>query len=133
MNPNKPRPLSSAKPWSIQLDDEVKEWDDCSCEATFATLLTRLFTSPEQSIVDTARQIDTYHETQFLPADPLLKYEPDKGMEMVLSGFYRIVFTFARFLPFDDAAQDKLILLLLELRRLPPKHFRIWDVSMVVA
>ena len=42
-----------------------------------------------------------------------------------LSYFYEIVYTLARLIPYNNPTQKQLVLLLLELRKLPPRQFAI--------
>jgi hypothetical protein len=46
-----------------------------------------------------------------------------------LNVFYKVVFTLARLIPYNNSSkQEKLVRLTLELRKLPPRSFKIWLV-----
>ena len=79
----------------------------------------------------TARKIDTFYRQEYLTADPLMKFQEDKGLGGFLWVFYELVCTLAKLIPYNDitSKQDKLVTLLAELRKLPPQCVKIWHVS----
>ncbi len=91
-----------------------------------------LFSDDDSAAADTAHRIDNYYEQEVLAGDPLMRFKEDKGMGGYISAFCEVVFTLARLIPYNSPHQDKLILFLLELRKLPPKHFKIWGVCHVL-
>lgn len=60
-----------------------------------------------------------------------MKFLDDKGIGEFLTNFYELVFDLARLIPYDNSNQEKLVQLILELRKLPPKQFKIWKVCKV--
>jgi len=72
--------------------------------------------------------LDANYSKNFLTADPLVKFKDDKGMEGYLWTLYQLIFDMGRLIPFNDTKQAKLVKLILELRNLPPKTFKIWNV-----
>jgi hypothetical protein len=74
--------------------------------------------------------MDTCYVGKYLLSDPLLKFN-DKGIAGFLSILYDFVFDIAQLLSYNDSRKDTLVELVLELRRLPPKPFKIWEVCCV--
>ena len=117
------------EPWITVFDDEITEWGEGTFDhALGVTLKGYLLSDGDSAAADTARQIHIFYEQEHLHSDPLMKYEDDQGMGAFLSGFYEIVFTLARVIPYNNSNQEKLVWLLLELRKLPPRQFKIWKV-----
>jgi hypothetical protein len=56
-------------------------------------------------------------------------YQKRKGWTGFLLAFYQVVFGIARILRYDDPKQDKIIQLLVELRKLPTRAVKIFVVS----
>jgi hypothetical protein len=57
-----------------------------------------------------------------------MRFEDDKGMGGFLDRLYDLIYDLARLIPFNNSLQDVLIQLIMELRNLPPKPFKIWNV-----
>ena len=76
--------------------------------------------------------VDSYYANEFLASDPLLRFQEDKGMGIFLNTIYDIVLELALIIPYDDQSQDSLVNLLVELRKLPAKSYKIWNVSYLV-
>ena len=74
-----------------------------------------------------AHQIDTIHK-QLLESDPLMEYIDDQKMGGFLSGFYDVVFTLVKFIPYNGTKQDNIVQLIMELRQLPLRKITIWGV-----
>ncbi|KAH0555662.1 hypothetical protein GP486_006395 [Trichoglossum hirsutum] len=72
----------------------------------------------------TANKIDDACE-KFFQYDPLLKFEDDKGMGSFFSGFYNVLFTLAKHIPYGSERQNDLAKVLSELRMLPLRAVRI--------
>lgn len=121
------------EPWITQFDDEINDLDEGAWEIDIARVLKQFLLSDGHSSTDTARRIDDSYEQQFLPSDPLMKFKDDQGMEGFLSCFYEVVFTLARLIPYHSSMQEKLIELILELRKLPPRPSKIWKVCLRLA
>ena len=58
-----------------------------------------------------------------------MRFYDDKGMESFLWALYQVIFDLARLIPYNDLKQTALVQLILELRKLPPKQFKIWKVQ----
>lgn len=117
------------KPWIAYLDKEASYWGEGMCESVLAIMLKDLLLSDSDSTAaDTARLIDNYYEQEFLPSDPLMKFLDDKGIGGFLTTFYELVFNLARLIPYNNSNQEKLVQLILELRKLPPRQLKIWEV-----
>ncbi len=117
-------------PWSSQLEQELIYWVEGTLEYDLAVILKEnlLLSDGEPAAADTALLIDDYCESEYLTSDPLMKFEDDRGMGSFLSGFYDVMFSFARLISYKDHGQEKLVRFLLELRRLPAKPYKIWNV-----
>lgn len=76
-----------------------------------------------------AQKLDDYYWNTYLPSDPLMKYTEDKGAPTYLTSVYEYICDTARQLPYNDCLQDKMVQVIVELRKLPPKPFKIWGVS----
>lgn len=121
------------KPWLTQFDDEISEKGEGSCEFFFAEILKDFLILPEGDsttlAANTAREIVDFQEKYFLPSDPLMRFQDDQGWGVFLWAFYETVFTLARLIPYhDNCKHDKLVRLMLELRKLPPRTISIWQV-----
>ena len=129
-NRNDDTPSGTIKePWLAYLEGEIASCGEDSYNAEFATIMRSLLLSLENSApADTARRIDTYYWEEYLPSDPLLRFQDDKGIGGFLNFLYELVFDMARLVPYDDSKQDQLLQLIFELRQLPPKPFKIWNV-----
>ncbi|RYO87605.1 hypothetical protein DL766_009179 [Monosporascus sp. MC13-8B] len=86
----------------------------------------------EAAAKDGAHRIDSYYSDTSLSFDPLVKFAEDKGMAGFLNALWDAVFDSAELLPFDDPKQDRLVAVILELRKLPPKLFKIWQSNRLV-
>ena len=119
------------EPWITEVDNEISGWDDETCEYDIAMILKELFLSDGESTeADTAVKINDYYDQEFLPSEPLVRFEDDKRMQPFLFGFWQAVYIgFARFIPYNNSNQDKLVRCILELRKLPPRQFKISGVS----
>ncbi len=60
-----------------------------------------------------------------------MRFEEDKGLVEFLSGFFEVIYIFARHIPYNSPFHEKLIQLNLELRKLPPKKVKIWEVCVI--
>lgn len=119
----------SNEPWTAQFDKELNDWTAEGVENAFAVVLKDfLLSDGDPTAAETAHEIDDLYTQEYLPSDPLLKFSDDQGMEGFLGDFYQIFFTLARLIPYDNSKQDRLIQVILELRKLPPKQFKIWKV-----
>ena len=119
------------EPWITEVDNEISGWDDETCEYDFATILKEfLLSGGESTEADTARKIYDYYNQEFLPTDPLMRFQYDKRMQPFLFAFWQAAYIgFARFIPYNNSNQDKLVRLISELQRLPPSQFKISGVS----
>lgn len=121
---------AAATPW-IQCLDEILQENPDSSEARISKILRQMLSSSLQddfTPAEAARQIDDYYQNNYLPSDPLMKFQDDKGMGGFLSGLYEMVFDLARAIPHDDELQNCLVQFLIELTKLPTKEVKIWGV-----
>jgi hypothetical protein len=116
--------------WVAYLDEEIADCEEDTPDYGLATIFKdMLLTSDHRVVADVARRIDAYYAVEFWPfLDPLAKFTEDKGMAGYLNAVYSLVFDLARLIPYKDSRQDMLVELILELRKLPPKPFKIWGV-----
>ena len=117
------------EPWIALFDEERKDSSEGTYEDALGNLVKGFLLSDDDDMAsNTAQRIQNYYEQEYLLADPLMKFEDDQGMGEFLAAFYNIIFLLARLIPYNSYAQQKLLLLVLELRKLPPKSFKIWQV-----
>ena len=95
-------------------------------------MLKNFLLSEDSDSTEVARKIDDFSKQDLLQWDPLLKFQDDKGMQGFLSEFYELVFLLAQLLPHSSAKQDKLVQLIVELRKLPTRELKIWGVRYVL-
>jgi len=73
---------------------------------------------------DAARKMDDIYLNYFD-----FKFERNERMGGFLWTLWELVFEISTIIPYNDDQQDLLINFIHELRKLPPKPFKIWDVS----
>ncbi len=120
------------EPWITQLDKEIDILgEEGSLDYDLAIILKQLILSDgDSTAADIARKIDNYYDQQFRPSDPLMRFEDDQGMGSFLFAFWQTVcISFARVIPYNNNNQEKLVQLVLELQKLPPRQFKISGVS----
>lgn len=121
------------EPWRGELAREIAEdaadGDASQVPSILLDLLTAFPCDGPEAAREAARRIDADYRDVYLPSDPLLKGQDDKGMAPFLSYLYELVQSVATFIDWDDARQDALVQLVGELRKLPPRAVRIYDVS----
>lgn len=120
---------NSAEPWIEFLDDEIVNADPDTPEHDLPKIFRQaLLSENESSPSETAKQIDTYYQETYLPSDPLLRFQDDKGMSGFLNSIYDLVFELATVIPYHHHLQNVLVEFIAALRKLPPKQCKIWDV-----
>lgn len=125
-------PGTEQSEWLTYLDDEIASDESGIAGDMAREIRTLLLPDGDTAVRDTALRIDALYD-KHLTSDPLLKSHEDKGMEGFLGSLYVLIFELALFLPYKDDTQDTLVQLLLELRKLPPKTFKIWGVCIYPA
>ncbi|KAL8722778.1 MAG: hypothetical protein Q9225_000789 [Loekoesia sp. 1 TL-2023] len=119
--------------WIARFDENIRRWGAKTCQHALGTMLKdSLLSDGDLAAANTVHQIDSFYQQEYLTSDPLLKFKDDQGMERFLNGFFEAVFTLASLLPYADPNQGKLVNLLLELRKLPPRQLRIWNEDCLV-
>ena len=120
---------SSKEPWFAYLEEGIASCGEGTFECDLNNIMKDfLISTSDLAALDTALRIDTYYWEYHLPSDPLMKFEEDKGIAGFLNHLYELVFDVARLIPYSDPRQDMLVQLILELRKLPAKPFKIWNV-----
>lgn len=121
------------EPWTIQLDVELSRWGEGTCQDLFALILKDflLFQIATPPVVDTARRVDDFYEQEYLPADPLIQVKDDRGMGWIPQQLFTKLSSLSQgssrtYNSSED--QGKLVRLLLTLRGLPARQFKIWNV-----
>jgi hypothetical protein len=114
------------------LDEKMALNEEGTPDYDIATIIEGLLLNGNDhtAVADAARQIDMYYSSVFLPLDPLIKLD-DEGMASLLSTLYNLIFEVARLISYKDSRQDTLVELILELRKLPPKQIKIYNVCCV--
>ncbi|RYP12531.1 hypothetical protein DL765_007267 [Monosporascus sp. GIB2] len=115
---------TTKKPWLAFIDNEFDIEGYSTRVELLIILRDTLLSIDEAAAKDGAHRIDSYYSDTFLSFDPLVKFAEDKGMAGFLNELWDAVFDLAELLPFDDPKQDRLVAVILELRKLPPKSFK---------
>jgi len=133
MTPNENNSISTSTSklsWLLFLEEEINASEEGLVVRDMGTVLRSFLLSPsETTAADTARLINASYWEKLLPSDPLMRFKDDKGMGGFLNCLWELVFDIAKRISYNDPTQDYLIQFILELRKLPPKQFKIWDVS----
>ncbi|KAK0739425.1 hypothetical protein B0T21DRAFT_346739 [Apiosordaria backusii] len=110
-------------------EDNQTEYENTIVPAIVQLLMSYLLSEDENAAAATAHKFDSMYEDLYL-----LKYNGSggrkKGWTGYLSFFYETVLHVSRYISYDDPLQDKIVQLLLELRKLPPhsaKIFADWE------
>ncbi|KAI1480612.1 hypothetical protein K445DRAFT_318632 [Daldinia sp. EC12] len=115
----------SNQPWIDFLDNEIATADPQTTRHAIAKIFRRsLFSTRGCLPSDAALQLDTYYQETYLPSNPELKDQDDKGMVAFLAGLYGLVVDLMFYIPYHHGLQYTLIDFLYELRHLPPKEIK---------
>jgi len=117
-------------PYLLFLDKEIKEAGGEVIQTEFCNAFKDLLISPTDIARTIAQRIDAVYWEILLPADPLMKYHDDKGMAGFLNALWEFFFELSKHITYDDSKQDTLIQFITELRKLPPKPFKVWIVCL---
>lgn len=120
-------PSTEKSEWLTYLNYEIASEESCIAGDMAREIRTLLLPDGDIAVRDTALRIDALYE-KHLTDEPLLKFQEDKGMESFLHSLYVLIFELALLIPYSGNPQDTLVQLLLELRKLPPKTYKIWKV-----
>lgn len=121
--------VTATEPWLNYIDDEVAQEDD-PIILEILSALKDLLTSESETVAEgVAHRIDRCYSDTSLSVNPSVKFQKDKGMGSFLNSLWDAVFDVAEVVPYDDPRQDRLINLILELRKFSPRPFNINGVS----
>lgn len=123
------------EPWIALFDQERNDRGESTDEDALGNIVKDFLLSDDKDAAaasNTAQRIQNYYDQEYFVADPLLKFQDDQGMGEFLAAFYNIILLLARLIPYNSLAQQRLLLLLLELRKLPPKSVTIWEVRQLI-
>lgn len=117
------------------LAEEIAIYEGYGDPSKLPSIFLDLFTTYRDEDCQTAthnvtRRINAEYWDVYLPSDSLIKSQEDKGMAEFLSRLNNLVFGLALLIGYDDPRQDALLQVLVELRKLPPKPFKVWRVSL---
>lgn len=119
--------VNSEQPWIAFLDAQLAASDPHPVEYSLFKLLRSVLLSTDQAaIAEAAQQVDSYYHDEYLPYE--MRFEDDKGMGGFLNSLYELIYDLARLITFNNSLQGVLIQLIVELRNLPPKLLKIWNV-----
>ena len=121
--------VTATEPWLTYIDDEVAQEDDPIILEILSALKDLLTSESETVAEDVAHCIDRCSSDTSLSVNPLVKFQEDKGMGSFLNSLWDAVFDVAEVVPYDDPRQDRLVNLIQELRKFPPRPFKINGVS----
>ncbi|WYZ36950.1 hypothetical protein EsH8_II_000456 [Colletotrichum jinshuiense] len=125
--------IAPVAPWIQHLDEELSQSQPDVLGNGLCLILRRLVLSTNDSAAtDAAQQVDEYYCDHYLPSDPLLKLEDDKGMEAFLNTLYGLVFELACLVPYNHDLQQLLVNFVIELVKLPAKKVKIWNEECLV-
>ena len=111
------------------LDEQISESYEGAETYELANILKHLLAENGITPQETAQQIDSFYEDEFLPSQPIFQKEKAKGMITLLGALDELLCNLGRVLRYDDVRQDALIQVILELRKLPTRQVEIWGVS----
>jgi hypothetical protein len=119
--------------WKEELDQATRSNEENAITSNVPSILRSLVAANHQdsqgAAQEAAQRIDFDYWHVYLPSDPLLLGTEDKGMATFLTQLYELLFSVARLLHYDNTRQEVIVQLLVELRKLAPKHFTIWEVG----
>lgn len=78
---------------------------------------------------DAAKLIDKAFADGWLPQKSMLQHAGDGGLADFVHLVYNLIFELAPLLPYDAPEHERLFELLMELRRLPPRTFKLSEVG----
>ncbi|KAI2616247.1 hypothetical protein GGR54DRAFT_641672 [Hypoxylon sp. NC1633] len=108
---------------------EYKLW---TCHHQLSKIIKHILRSgKESSPAETVLKIDSCYEETYSPSDPLLRFQDDRALVYYLYYLYVLIFEVVLSIPHNHDLQDVLVEVLVELRKLPPKHVEIWNVALV--
>lgn len=121
---------SNAMLWIARFEVYMKHFDEDDPHRALGKIFTDFLRSNKNNITArTALQITHYGEHgSFLDPESSRDDDNDEEIKEFLFMFYEEIFILGRIIPFNSFAQERLICLLLDLRNLPPKSVKIWDV-----
>ena len=118
------------KPWLVWIEAKVRHYGEDTVEASLLEIVKKLLISDnEKAPTVAAHQIDEFYQKIFLPTDPLMRFEEDKGWTEFLNTLYTMIFDVVERVRWNDPKQDSLMNLITALRQLPPRPAKIYDVS----
>jgi hypothetical protein len=121
------------EPWVTRFDKHLREWAEGPCEHELGGILKDAFLSVDHSTaVRTARRIQGFYEHEYLHSDFFCEYPDDQGMAYFYGSFNEVVFPLATLLPYNSCAQEQLVQLIFELRKVPPMEFKVWGVCYIL-
>lgn len=114
--------------WVAYLETERnRRFDPVDC--TFMSIFRDLLRSNAvHAARDAARAIDGAFAAGWLPQRSMLKHAGDEGLADFVHLVYNLIFELAPLLRHDSAQHERLFELLVELRKLPPRSFKLNSV-----
>lgn len=128
--------FANEAPWIAPFEEELKRLGTDEIPLVLGNILKEFLLSDDDGImIKTARRIEDFYKKEFFKIDPKLRRQDkqgnDLGMEDFLFSFYEVFFSLARFIPYNTSTQQKLLLLLLQLRKQPAKAVKMLDVRYI--
>ena len=128
--------FANEAPWIAPFEQELKRLGTDEIPLALGNILKEFLLSDDDAVmIKTARRIEDFYEKEFYQIDPKLERQDkegnDLGMEDFLFSFYQVFFSLAKFIPYNTSTQQKLLLLLLQLRKQPAKAVKLQDVRYI--
>lgn len=121
---------NTEEPWQALLYKEYTFCEKGSMEYDLGSMIKDLLLSNDEDAAQaTAHRVDAYYWEKNLDSGPLFVYQKDDPLFGFLSFFYQLIIDMVEQLRYDDSRQDKLVQLVIELSKIPPKPFTRWNVS----
>lgn len=129
--------VSNGASWIAPFEQKLKDMKVTAFSLALGNILKECLLSDDVPImIKTACRIEDFYEKEFMQMKPERERQDEKGndtgMEDFLFAFYDVFFTLARFIPYNTSAQQKLLLLLLQLRKQPAKAVKLLDVRYIL-
>lgn len=123
------------QPWMAHLYQEFTYCEKGTVEHDIASIIQGMLLSGGGSNGDNAactvaHQINSYYWDRNLDSGPLFQFQGDNAFPDVLSVVYTVILDVAPLIHYNGVKQEVLVQLLLELRKIPPKLVKAWNVCM---
>lgn len=123
--------VNSQEPWLALFDEEYFFCEKGTVEHDVASILKDMLLSTDMNNAaqTAAHQLNTYYWERNNESGPFFRWGNEKETFFDFVSFlYDIIVRVTPFVPYNDARQDVIVQLVLELRNLPPNPVKAWNV-----